>query len=147
MAKLTLTYENIQAWCDRQGFKYLTNPQAGQLAVLYRILEHDAPLQILPYPDRGMVTFAMSLPFAVPAERYPFVKEALTQLNSRSYMGAWVLNPDKGEIYFRVTLPALDNEYSDQGLFFACRVVVSSSEGAAPALFRIAQQGETELKL
>ena len=52
--------------------------------------------------------------------------ESLARLNGSSYMGAWVLHFDKGEVYFRVTLPALDNEYTDQGLFFAARVVVST---------------------
>lgn len=147
MATFTLTYPNLTAWCDRQQFQYLTNPQAGQLAILYKILGADAPLQLLPYPERSMLTLAVSLPFAVPQERYAAIKEALTQLNSRSYMGSWVLNPDKAEIYFRVTLPTLDNEYSDPGLLFVARVVIGSAESAAAPLYRIAQQGEDQLQL
>jgi hypothetical protein len=129
-----LNFENLKSFCERQKFQFLVNVELGQLAVLYKILGKDAPLILIPRLERGMLTLALALPFRVPLERYPLIGEALARLNASSYMGAWVLNFEKGEIYFRVTLPALDNEYTDQGLFFAARVVVSSAEAMAQRL-------------
>lgn len=134
MAGFNLTFDNLKSFCERQKFQYLSNTELGQLAVLYKILGKDAPLMIIPRTERGMVTLAITEPFTVPVERYPLIGEALARLNASSYMGAWVLNFDKGEIYFRITLPALDNEYTDQGLFFAARVVVSSAEAMGQRL-------------
>jgi hypothetical protein len=134
VAGFTLTFDNLKSFCERQQFQYLSNTELGQLAVLYKILGKDAPLIIIPRLERGMMTLTITLPFSVPLERYPLIGEALARLNASSYMGAWVLNFDKGEVYFRVTVPALDNEYTDQGLFFAARVVVSSAEAMAQRL-------------
>ncbi len=58
-------------------------------------------------------------------------------------MGTWVLNTDKSEVYFRVTLPALDNEWTDDSLLFAARVVVSTAEQFAADLLRIASDSPT----
>jgi hypothetical protein len=132
-----LSFDNLKSFCDRQRFTFKINEELGQLAVLYRILGQDAPIIIIPRPERGMLTLAVVLPFAVPLARYPFVVEALARLNAAAYMGTWVLNFDKGEIYFRVTLPALDNLYTDEGLFLAARVVVSTSEGMAQRLSEV----------
>lgn len=137
MAGFPLTFDNLKSFCERQKFQYLSNAELGQLAVLYKILGKDAPLMIIPRTERGMVTLAITQPFTVPLERYPLIGEALARLNASSYMGAWVLNFDKGEIYFRITLPSLDNEYTDQGLFFAARVVVSSAEAMAQRLMDV----------
>lgn len=134
MAGFVLNFDNLKSFCERQNFQFMMNEELGQIAVLYRILDQDAPLIFIPRLERGMVTLAMALPFRVPLERYPHIGESLARLNASSYMGAWVLNFDKGEVYFRVTLPALDNQYTDQGLFFAARVVVSTAEAIAGRL-------------
>ncbi|HMU40801.1 MAG TPA: YbjN domain-containing protein [Pseudomonadota bacterium] len=139
MAGYLLNYQNAKAFCERQNFRFLDNAERGQLAVVYPVLEHETLLQILPFLDRSMVTFAMALPFVVPPSRFSAVSEALTRLNARIYMGTWVLNSDKGEVYFRVTLPALDNEWTDDALLFAARVVVSTTEEFARDLFALAQ--------
>lgn len=134
MPGFVLTFDNLKSFCERQKFQFLVNSELEQLAVLYKILGKDAPLILIPRLERNMVTLALALPFRVPVERHSQLSEALARLNASSYMGAWVLNFDKGEIYFRVTLPALDNEYTDQGLFFAARIVVSSAEAMAQRL-------------
>lgn len=139
MAGYLLNYQNLKAFCERQQFRFLQNEERGQLAVVYPLLEHEALLQILPFLDRNMVTLAMTLPFVVPPSQFALMSEALTQLNARTYMGTWVLNSDKGEVYFRVTLPALDNEWTDDAVLFAARIVVSTAEEFAAALFRVAQ--------
>jgi hypothetical protein len=138
-----LNYQNLKAFCERQNFRFLQNDERGQLAVVYPLLEKEALLQLLPFADRHMVTLAMAMPFLVPAARFSAVAEALTRLNARTYMGTWVLNTDKSEVYFRVTLPALDNEWTDDSLLFAARVVVSTAEQFAADLLRIARDSPT----
>jgi len=130
---------SLEAWCDRQGYTY--QAADGQLIVEYAVLGLPAPLVVLPQLDRGMVMLLMRQPYAVPAARFVAVTQAATTLNARSFMGAWVLNDEKAELYFRVTLVALDTRYSDDSLLHAARVVVGTSELAAPALRAIALDG------
>ncbi len=138
MASYLLNYQNLKAFCERQNFRFLQNDERGQLAVVYPILGKDALLQLLPFSDRNMVTLAMAMPFLVPSTRFQAVSDALTRLNARTYMGTWVLNIDKAEVYFRVTLPALDNLWTDDSVLFAARMVVSTAEQFAGDLLRIA---------
>src|SRR3954469_11996349 len=125
--RFVLTYPHLKSWADRLRVPYRFNEEVGQVAVLTRVMDADVPLVFIPRPDRGMLTMAVTLPFAVPGERYPAIGESLTILNARSYMGAWILNSDKGEIYFRITVPAMDLEYSDETLRSFASLVVSSA--------------------
>lgn len=140
MSGFVLNYENLKSWAERLGLAFRYSNEAGQIAVLCRVLDGDVPLVFIPRPERGMLTMAVTLPFTVPAERFTEVGRAITLLNARSYMGAWILNTDKGEIYFRVTVPALDVSYSDQALRFVAGVVASSAETLAPALYAVARE-------
>lgn len=139
MSRYPLSFENLQAFCDRQSLRYKANVERGQLAVLYRLLGRDAPLYIITRPERSMVTLALPLPLRVPEDRVPYVGEAVTRLNSAAYMGTWVLNVETREVYFRVTLPSLDVEYGDGSLLFAARLVVSTVEGASKGLEQVLQ--------
>jgi hypothetical protein len=141
MIRFTLDFDSLKAWCGRQQYDFRENPELGQLAILYALLGEPAPLLILPQPARGMVMFVMRQPFAVPAERRAALLEAVTLLNSTSFMGAWIVNRQTGELYFRVTVPALDTEYSDEGLVHVARVVVGTSEKAAAGLRAVALEG------
>lgn len=141
MSGFVLNYANIKSWAERLGLGFRYSDEAGQIAVMCRLLDVDVPLVFIPRLERGMLTMAVTLPFLVPADRFVIVGEALALLNARSYMGAWILNMDKGEIYFRITVPALDVSYSDQALRFVAGVVASSAEAMAGALRAIACQG------
>lgn len=140
MLRFVLTYPNLKGWADRLRVPYRFNEEVGQVAVLTRVMDADVPLVFIPRPDRGMMTMAVTLPFAVPAMRHGAVGESLTILNARSYMGAWILNSDKGEIYFRITLPAMELEYSDETLRVFAALVVSSAEAMAKLLYAVAHQ-------
>jgi hypothetical protein len=61
-------------------------------------------------------------------------------------MGAWALNREFGELYFRVTLPVVDIQYTDAGVLYAAQVVLGTSEKAAPALRAIALDGAEPIK-
>ncbi len=138
--RFILTYPNLKGWADRLRVPYRFNEEVGQVAVLTRVMDADVPLVFIPRLDRGMMTMAVTLPFTVPEARNPAVGESLTILNARSYMGAWILNADKGEIYFRITLPAMELEYSDETLRVFAALVVSSAEAMAKLLYSVAHQ-------
>jgi hypothetical protein len=130
MAGFVLNYPNLKSWAERvfgTGFPY--SDEASQIAIICRLIDTDVPLLFIPRPERGMLTLAVTMPFKVPSERYAAVGEALTLLNARSYMGAWILNVDQG-----VT-------YSDQSMRFVAGVVASSAEAMARPLFAVALQG------
>lgn len=142
-AGFVLTYPNIKAWAERLGLPFRYSDEMGQIALRCRIDDVSDELSVLfiPRPERGMLTLALTVPFAVPAARNQAMSEALALLNARSYMGAWILNVDKAELYFRITVPALDVAYSDQSLRFVASVVVSSAEAMVHRLRAIALEG------
>lgn len=141
VSRFDLTYSNMKAWCERQKYAFRTNDALEQIAVDYALLGQPAPLMILPQLGRGMVVLVMRQPFVVPPERRSAVIEACNQLNVTSFMGAWSLNSETGEVFFRATLVAVGNAYSDEGFLHAARVVVGTSEKAAPAMKSIALDG------
>jgi hypothetical protein len=142
MSGFVLNYANVKSWAERVYGKQLRyNDEAGQLGLPHTVLDIPVWLVFIPRPERGMLTMALTMPFTVPAERFVPVGGALTLLNARSYMGAWILNPDKGEIAFRITVPALDVSYTDSALRFVAGVVASSAEAMARPLYAVAQQG------
>lgn len=141
MSGFVLNYANLKSWAERLGLTFRYSDEVGQIAVLCRLLDIDVPLVFIPRPERGMLTLAVTLPFVVPAERFAEVAQALTLLNARSFMGAWILNADKGEIYFRITVPALDVSYSDQALRFVAGLVASSAETLVAPLYAVAREG------
>ena len=146
VSRFVLSYENLKAWCDRQSYEYRANDEVGQIAINYALLGQPSPLMVLPHLSRGMVMFAMRQPYSVPADRRPAILEATSMLNSTSLMGAWTANRETGEIFFRVTVVALDVGYTDQGLLHAARVVVGTSEKAAPPLRAVALDGAEPTK-
>lgn len=141
MPGFVLNYANVKSWAERLQLPFRYSDEASQIAVLCRLLDTDAPLVFIPRPERGMMTMALTMPFVVPKERYAEIGQALTLLNARSYMGAWIINLEKGEIYFRITVPALDVVYTDQSLRFVASVVASSADAMAKPLRAVACEG------
>jgi len=139
--RFALSYEALTQWCQRQGYQFTENAELKQLAVHYQLLAQPAPLMILPQPERDMVMFVMRQPYTVPPERRTALIDAVALLNASSFMGAWVQNRRTGELYFRATLPVGDIQYTDAGVLMVARVVVGTSERAAPALRTIALGG------
>lgn len=143
MSGFVLNYENLKRWAARlfSPSKFPFDDEAEELALPHTLLEKTAYLVLIPRPERGMVTIAVTLPFSVPKERFAAVGEALTLLNARSYMGAWILNANKGEVYFRISVPALDVLYTDQALRFVVSIVASSAETMAGPLRAVGLEG------
>jgi hypothetical protein len=141
MPGFVLNYANVKAWAERLQLPFRFSDDASQIAITCRLLDSDVPLVFIPRLERGMLTMALTMPFSVPRDRYVQVGQALTLLNARSYMGAWILNLEKGEIYFRITVPALDVVYTDQSLRFVASVVASSADTMSKPLRAVACEG------
>lgn len=141
MNSFLLSYRTVKAWAERLKLPFRANEETGQIAVRCRLLDSDVPLLFVPRPEREMLTVAITLPFTVDNERFSPIEVALSSLNVRSYMGAWILNQEQGEVYFRVTLPTLETEFSDEALRFVARVVLGSAEAMAAPLREIAKAG------
>lgn len=136
-----LSTESVAASCTRQGLAYTHSPDGTQLAIGLQVLGVSAPIICLPWGERGMYMFALALPFVVPPARAEAVALATAILNSQTLMGAWALNTDKGEAYFRITMPSRGLEVTDEALRFLFQVIASTAEQFAPAFYRIATQG------
>ena len=95
MGSFSLSYSTVKSWAERLKLPFRASDEAGQIAVHCRLLDSDVPLLFIPRPERDMLTVAVTLPFVVKTERFAAVMAALSTLNVRSYMGAWILNPER----------------------------------------------------
>ena len=140
MSSFALNQDAIKAWCVRQNLNYLVQEQARM--VLIPRGANELPLRLIDRPERGMMTWGVVLPFLVPADRRSEVGAALNLLNSNSFMGAWTLNTQTGEVYFRVTVPTTGVTYTDEAMMFLARVLSGTVDPVAGALSRIATEGQ-----
>lgn len=135
-----LGLEAIKAWCQRNEFNFLTNDELGQLGIPTP-LGQNFIIRVIPRAEREMLTLALPLPVVVaPALRSEIVR-AVGLANSATFMGAWVLNHGKGEIYFRITLPTKGVAFDDEAFKRLLQIVVVSVQGLLPAWKQILEQG------
>jgi hypothetical protein len=130
----------MRAWCDRNGIRYIENEKLGQIAIP-RPLEPGWMMRIIPHDDRGMITFAMPLPVVVPADRQDEVLRAAMLANSATFMGSWVLNFAKGELYFRLTLPTTAVAYSDESVRNLVQITIGTAEAVAGKFKKVISEG------
>ena len=142
-----LGFDTLQALCQRHELPHKANLDSGQIAILHRILDHDAPLYAVPRTGRGVVAFVLPLPFRVPAERAAAIGEAIARLNAAAALVAWVLDAATGELAVRVALPVHGAAYDDDGVLFVLRVIASAAAAAAADLQQIALAGKASFEL
>lgn len=135
-----LSLDAMVAWCDRNNITYQKNDRLQQLAIPTP-LGREYAVRVIPHPSRGMMTFAMAAPFAVPEDRADVVARAAALANASSFMGAWVLVTGKGELYFRVTTPTDGVSYEDSAVRFLLQVVIGTVQTFAPRFRAIALEG------
>lgn len=135
-----LSLEAMAAWCDRNSIVFMKNERLQQLAIPTP-LGREYALRVIPRPSRGMMTFALQLPFAVPEDRAEAVSRAIALANASSFMGAWVYLNSNHELYFRVTVPVDGVSYDDQSIRFLLQVVIGTVQGLGPKLRAIALDG------
>jgi hypothetical protein len=139
--RFTLSFENLKTLCQRNKIAFSEDSKRGHLALHQTLLGQAAPIMLLPQLNPNMLVIVMRQPYDVPPDRQAAIAEAAALLNAASPMGTWALNREFGELYFRVTLPVVDIQYTDAGVLFVARLVFSTSERAAPALRAIALDG------
>lgn len=144
---MALRLDQLSDLCARHGLVCKANHETGELAILHRVLDEDAPLFVVPHADRNVVAFELPLPFRVPAARVPYIGEAITRLNAAAVLGAWRLDVETGELAFRVALPAYGADYADDGVLFVTRLIWSAVDDVAGALREIALGTVTSLDL
>ncbi len=135
-----LAPEAVKAWCDRNNIQFVVNEELGQLGIPLPLGEGYL-LRVITRADRHMMTLVVPLPVRVPPALINEVSKATALANSATFMGAWVLNHGKGEIYFRVTLPTKGVTYTDEGFKWVLDVMVQSLRAVVPSLGRILREG------
>ena len=88
-----------------------------------------------------MFTLALPLLWSPPEGRYPQMDAAIGLLNASTYMGAWILNHARGEVYFRVTLPMNGLQIDDDGLLNLVRIVFGTVDSVSGPLRAVALEG------
>jgi hypothetical protein len=141
LTAFTLKFENLKDWCERNEYEFAAQGDLEQIAINYQLMDQSAPLMFIPMKDRDLYVLAMRQPYTVPADRFTAILTATNRLNALSFVGAWSLNVDSGELFFRLGLTVADIVYTDKGLLSYARAVVGNSEQATPTLHAIAIEG------
>ena len=132
MQPYALNLETLAQWCVRQKLNYLVQEQAAMVVIPRGPSE--APVRAIYRGDRSMLSWIIGLPLIVPEDRRAELARAVTLLNSGSFMGAWVLNQQNGELYFRITVPTHQTTWTDDAVMYVVRVLMGTADAAAPVL-------------
>ncbi|MCB9675871.1 MAG: hypothetical protein H6737_12185 [Alphaproteobacteria bacterium] len=142
----TLDYESLKAFCDRQGLAYFTNDALDQIAIP-RPDRRGWALRLVPRPEKGMLTIAYPLPGHIPQERMAALAASANLMNARTFMGAWVVNWETSEMYFRETVPTQGVEYTDDSVRELLQIVIGTVELMVPRLDAVLKGAEPEAVL
>ena len=141
MAKsFKLSLKTLKTFCDRNEIQYLENEQLGQIGIPTP-LGQGIMIRVIPQEERNMVTLALPIPLQVPPNLIQEVARATSLANSGLFMGAWVLNHAKGELYFRISLPVQGVSFNDEALLFSLNVIVGTVRGVGDAFLNIIREG------
>ncbi|MCB9670836.1 MAG: YbjN domain-containing protein [Alphaproteobacteria bacterium] len=127
MASFPLDLDGFKTFLERAGIEHVHNEKLGQIGVPRPGSEGWA-VRFVPWPERGMATVAYPLPGVVPPARRAELARACNLLNARTFLGAWVLNMEAGELYFRHTVLTAGVLFEDAGVRALLQVVVGTVE-------------------
>ncbi len=136
--RFVLSFANLKAWCVRNDYEHQANDELEQIALIYRLMDKLTPLMVIPQP--GIFVFAMRQPYQVPPDRVAAVLTATNRLNALSFLGAWSVNEETREVFFRVAAIVDDVHYTDSSLLTLAQAVVGNSEKAMSTLHAIATE-------
>ncbi len=129
------TLDRVRKFCIEHEIETLFNDDLQQLAI--RRVQSDVPFRVIPRPGSEMLTLASIIPGTVPPAAYPDVAKALVKANGTVFMGAWILAPSSGELYFRVTVrEALP--FTDEHMNYLLTVVSVEFDRRAKRLWAVA---------
>ncbi len=142
----TLDYESLKEFCERQGLAYFTNDELQHIASPNPDRKGWA-LRLVPRPERGMLTFAFPLPGELPDDRIEALSLAANLLNARTFLGAWVVNREMAEMYFRQSVPTTGVLYTDDAVRELMQIVIGTVEMMLPRLDRVLRGEEADVVL
>ena len=128
----------VKQWCTANEFAYQEGANEHQILIV-QDPQHDVPIHVLGFEDRELLTFAMFLPIVIPELRLDAVRLATSALNSDTFLGAWALKPETGEVFFRVTLPTLGFSMGEGALDFLFGILLGTVSSSADGLHQVAQ--------
>ena len=145
-AQTQLDYDGIQAFCERNGLPYLKNPDLKQVAIP-RPMREGFAVRVVPRPERGMCTFAYPLPTQLPLGRLDALEAAANRMNGRTFLGAWVVNRDTREIYFRQTVFSKGAAHTDASVLEILKLVIGTVEIMLPRLTEVLEGKDPDVVL
>lgn len=146
MQTFPLDLDTLMAFCERHAIEALRDDEHHQV-VIPRPGAEGWALRAVFRPERSMATFALPLPGTIPEDRRTELARAANLLNSRTFMGAWVLNPTAGELYFRQTVGTQGVLFDDEGLKRMMQTVLGTVEVTIERLNRVLQGEPAEVVL
>jgi hypothetical protein len=142
----TLDLDSFVDYCERNAIGYVVNEALGQVALPRPDAEGWA-LRFVPRPERGLATVAFPFPGRIPRERVAEMARGANLLNARTYLGAWVVNLEARELYFRQSVGTVGVQFDDRGLRELLQVVVGSVDVSIERWDRVLQGEPAEVLL
>ena len=139
MSTFPLTTENIERCCDRIELPYGNDPVLN----IPHPNDQEWVIRIIPREAENMITFGLVAPYQVPEERLPELDRTVSNLNSRTFMGAWVINHAACSVYFRITLLSVDSEYNDKGVIYILQTIFNTFNANEQLIRLVAREGQT----
>ncbi len=138
MTDTAVGLDAVKQWCTANEFSYQEGASEHQIMIV-QDPKHEVPIHVVGFDDRDLLTFAMFLPMIIPELRLNSVRLAISALNSDTFLGAWALKPETGEVFFRVTLPTLGFSMGEGALDFLFGILVGTVSSSADGLHQVAQ--------
>ena len=132
--------ELVRSWLTQRNLYHLYDADSQSVLITRENVE-TAHVRVVDRPERGMMTWAIVLPFTVPDDRHLPVAEALNLLNSASFMGSWVMNTQRSEVYFRATVGTIGVQWDEAAIEYLLRVVVTTADQLGEMVRRVAKEG------
>jgi len=142
LSTFTLTTANIASWCDRIELPYALDTDSGHVHIPHPT-NQEWVIRVIPREAQNMITFGLVVPYQVPEECLDELDRTVSRLNSRTFMGSWVLNHTARSIYFRVTLLSTETQYNDEGVLYILQTIFNTSNANAQLIRLVAQEGQT----
>ena len=142
MSFFNLSIENITRWCDRIELAYILDANQGHLHIPHPE-QQEWVIRVIPRDAQKMLTFGLVVPYQFPEDRLDELDRTVSHLNSRTIMGAWVLNHTARSIYFRITLLSEESAYTDDGVLYILQTIFNTSNANAQLIHLVAQEAHT----
>ena len=115
MVHLVLNLDTIQELLERLGLHY-ERPAGHNMLIIKRPQNPNRALRIMASADGSIVSLAIIGEFKIPQDRVVEVSCAIAIANGLIDMGAWCFNYAESELYYRITVPAQNNSWTEESI-------------------------------